>query len=227
MKKISIPRNASTRVIAYTAVLTAICALLNIFTIQTAQKYFVISFTYIPAFIAGVMINPVAGFMTGFLGDLIGVLIRPLGPYNPIISISSGLLGLIPGVIFQHFKLNNYIKIVISFIVTFVICTAALNTYATFLIYGKGKTFWVYLSLRLPWQSIVVAMNVVIMGALFKPLKIMDRKLTFILSNGKGKGSSAELHTDKSFDVHNVGDDTEDGIHQAAAGKGDNQPESL
>lgn len=156
---------------------TGITLLLNIFTVDTGVKYFVLSFTYIPLFFAGVMINPVVGFLVGFLADLLGSFIHPLGPYNPLIGIASGLLGLIPGLISKIKPLNDYVKAIISFVLMLVICTCGLNTYALFLMYSKGKTFWAYLGVRFPFQVVVASINMVAVLALLKPMRVIQRKV--------------------------------------------------
>lgn len=161
--------------IAYTAILCALAAILNMLTIVTSIKYFAISFTYIPCFIAGYKLKPANAFLVGFLGDLIAAIIRPLGPYLPLIGLASGLLGLIPALVFKFSRLNNAANIAISFLLTLIVCTSGLNTLALYLAYSKGGTFWAYLALRLPYQSIVVALNAIIVLAL---LPIIDRLFT-------------------------------------------------
>lgn len=166
----------STKKITSIAMLTAIAVLLNVFTINTGVKDSRISFIYIPAFIGGVFISPFAGFAIGFIGDLLGGIYSMLGPYNPIIGIASGLLGLIPGLIFKYLKINDYLKIVLTFVATLIICTAGINTFALFLMYSKGKTYWAYLVARLPFQIAVAAMNATILILAWKPLQILNKK---------------------------------------------------
>ena len=60
------------------------------FSFNTGVKHFMVSFNYIPCFIAGAFLGPVEGFIVGFMGDLLGGLIRPLGTYIPLIGIASG-----------------------------------------------------------------------------------------------------------------------------------------
>lgn len=170
------------------ASLAALATLCNAYlTIPTGVNGAAISFAYIPCLIAGALLGPLAGLAVGFTGDLIGHLIHPLGPYNPIIGVASALLGFIPGFVFKEIKLKKVnkeiklknikvsaadaIRIVISFLLTFIICTASLNTYAMFIMYSKGKTFWAYFAARLPWQSLMVAINLVLCVILFPLVK--------------------------------------------------------
>lgn len=167
----------STKKITIIAMLTAVATLLNIFTINTGVKYFHLSFIYIPSFVAGIFLGPFSGFAVGFLGDLIGGFIHPLGPYNPMIGIASGLLGFIPGIVHKYIKLNDYLKILLSFVLCLIICTAGINTFAIYLMYSSGKTYWAYLMLRLPFQTAVAGMNATIMIIIWKPLQVLNKKI--------------------------------------------------
>lgn len=150
---------SKTKRIAYVAVLTAICALFNVFTVPISKSVF-LSFTALPCFIAGYLFGYYEGFAVGFIGDLIGSIINPMGAYMPIIGIASGMWGFIPGVIFSYFKGNDRLKTVISYLLCFLICTVFLNTFGLWLLYGLGKkTFWVYLWARLPFQTIITLVN--------------------------------------------------------------------
>lgn len=169
----------STKRITMIAMFAAISVALNMLTIITGVKYFAISFTYIPAFVAGAFMGPVSGFLVAFLGDLIAGFIRPLGTYNPIIGIASGLLGFIPGVVFKLLKTNDYVKLALSALLCLVICTAGLNTFALYLMFGGGKTYWGYLSVRLPFQLAVLAINLTAMIMIWKPLRMLERKFSF------------------------------------------------
>lgn len=158
--------------IAICAMFTALAVIANIFTIDTGLRYFVISLVAIPCFFAGVLLGPIEGFLVGMISDLLGCLIHPIGPFMPLITLSTGLFGLIPGLIFHCFKGNLYVKAVISFFLCLIICTAGLNTVACWLMYAKGKkTFWVYLGVRFPFQSIVSVINAVISIALLLSLR--------------------------------------------------------
>ena len=162
--------------IAYISVLTAIAVVLNIFTIPTGVRYFVLSFTYIPCFIAGYKLGLIDAFLVGFLGDLIGAIIRPFGPYLPLIGIASGLLGLIPALVFKFTHFNKNLQTVLSYLLVLIICTAGINTYAIYRAFSQGQTFFAFLALRLPFQAIVVFINMSITLFLLKPI---DKHLVY------------------------------------------------
>lgn len=148
--------------IAYLALFVALATLFNVGTF-VINRYFALSFIGIPCFIAGIMLGPISGFVVGFLGDLLGSIIAPQGPYMPMIGIASGLYGFIPGIVFLIFKMKPQIKIAISYLLCLIICTCCLNTVNIWLVYSSGEktlaTFWVYLKIRLPFQIAVAGIN--------------------------------------------------------------------
>lgn len=157
--------------IAYIAVLAALSVVCNVFSIPIGPNRY-ISFAYIPCFVAGLFMGPVAGLLVGLVGDVLGVLIFQTGPWIPLITLSSALLGLIPGLISKIPRLNPYLKIAVAFVIVFFVCTAGFNTLGLWLTYAAGKkTFWVYLAGRLPLQALVLGINAVLMYALYPVAK--------------------------------------------------------
>ena len=108
----------------------------------------------------------------GLLGDLIGCLIAPKGPFNPFIMVASALIGVLSGLAFKIPKVNVYFKIIIGYLLIFVVCTLGLNTFGLWFFYAQGKkSFIVYLIGRAPFQAINIAINIVITYLLYIPLK--------------------------------------------------------
>lgn len=162
----------STKKLVYTALLVAANIALNSFDVSVPLAGTKLTFSYIPCFIAGIFLGPLAGFLTGAIGDVLGFLIHSQGlVWMPLITVSSALIGLIPGLVFKFIKLHPVWNIVISLALVFVICTVFLNTYALFQIYSRGRTFWVYLGVRMTTQPIVFAINAAAILLLYMPLK--------------------------------------------------------
>ena len=158
-----------TQKIAYTAMFSALCFLSNYFTIK-ASDVLQISLVATTGFIAGYMMGSGLGFLSAFLGDLICGIIAPLGAYNPIIGIGTGLWGFIPGLLFESFDFNNYVKIVVAFVLGFVFNSFLVNTFGLWLMYPKYYEINALLVL-LPYKLIVVLGNLIVSLFIFELLK--------------------------------------------------------
>lgn len=60
-----------------------------------------IGFGGYPIIFAGIMFGPLAGGIVGALGDIIGMIISPMGPYMPHFTLTAALTGIIPGYIMR------------------------------------------------------------------------------------------------------------------------------
>ncbi len=138
--------------IAYIAVMTALIVGANMFfEFKFAETQF--SLTLAISALTGFIIGPVFGFAACFLGDLVGFFYQSAGyAYLPWIGISMGLTATIAGFCAQlplSFKGARYVKITLVAILSFVICTVAINTTAFWLLYANGVPYTTYLVSRL------------------------------------------------------------------------------
>lgn len=153
--------------IALAGMLLGLLVVANIMTIQVIPPYFVLSFVLTIAFCIGNAFGPLGGFSLCFLGDLIGCIIYPFGPYNILVGLSSGLMGLIFG--FLHNKKIKIWYLICIFLIVTLICTSGINTLGLWLMYAASKkTFWAYLVARLPYQLINSAVNCLITTIMYK-----------------------------------------------------------
>ncbi|HRC80990.1 MAG TPA: folate family ECF transporter S component [Sedimentibacter sp.] len=68
-----------------------------------------INFANLPLMLSGMVLGPIAGFLTGAAADIINFIVKPGGPFFPGFTLASGLCGFIPGIIFKHLKKDmNY-----------------------------------------------------------------------------------------------------------------------
>lgn len=58
-----------------------------------------IGFGAFPVVFAGIIFGPLAGGIIGAIGDIIGILISPMGPYLPHFTLNAALGGIIPGIV--------------------------------------------------------------------------------------------------------------------------------
>ncbi len=153
----------STVKIAYIAILAALDVTLSAFSPRLGT--FKITPTYTLCFLSGYFFGPLIGLAVGGIGDLLGTLINGNVP-NPIILIASCLLGAIPGLV-RYVRIKELGKfewifhLITSFILSFIICTLFINSYALYLLgLAKGATYWAYLGIRAGTQLPIIAANI-------------------------------------------------------------------
>ena len=151
------------RKIAVIGVMTAVMVVANMFfEFKLAETQF--SFTLVLSALTGVIIGPLFGFVACFLGDLVGFFYHSAGfAYLPWIGISLGLTAVIAGLVINGLPEGGkgflFVKIGLVCILTFSICTVAINTTAFWILYSKVD-YGTYLISRLfvqgqIWNSLV------------------------------------------------------------------------
>ena len=143
-----------TQKIAYVAVMTALCVVCNMFfEFKFADTQF--SLTIFFSALTGMVIGPLYGFVACFLGDLVGFLYNSAGfMYMPWIGLSMGMVAIISGLIMNlidfKFKYQIFVKLLLISVLTFIVCTIAINTTAFWIIYNTRKVpYFAYLVSRL------------------------------------------------------------------------------
>ena len=169
--------------LAYIAVVTALVVVCNMFfEFKLAETQF--SFTIVVSTVAGIVIGPIFGFVACFLGDLVGFLYHSAGfAYLPWIGISMGITAFLAGLIMGGVRVKKgwllYVKLALISVLTFFICTVAINTTAFWLLYSKVD-YWTYFVSRIfvqgqIWNTLFnTALLFIVVPALksVKPLKI-------------------------------------------------------
>ena len=163
----------ATRKITYLALFTALATILASAKIMPTTS-FKLAFGTVPIMYAGMFLGPLSGFFCGFVSDYFGALINSSGSaYLPTIGLAAGLVGMIAGLLYRIPRLNPYLKIVLSFVLTTLICTCFINTLTLWWTYSRasGKSFWVYLGGRVPLQLVNTVINMVLVLSLYHPLR--------------------------------------------------------
>ncbi len=167
--------------ITYIAVMTALIVVANMFfEFKLAETQF--SLTLVISALTGILIGPVFGFVACFLGDLVGFLYHSAGfAYLPWIGISMGLTAAIAGAVVNGLRSEKrgflYCKLALVSLLTFCICTVAINTTAFWLLYSKVD-YGTYLISRLfvqgqIWNSLFNYVLLFISVPALKRLKIV------------------------------------------------------
>jgi ECF transporter S component (folate family) len=174
---------STTQRIAYVAIMTALCVICNMFfEFKLADTQF--SLTIFFSAMTGMIIGPVFGFVACFLGDLVGFLYNSGGfMYMPWIGLCMGMVAFISAIVvngfYFKFKGGLYVKLAIVSVLTFLLCTVAINTTCFWILYNNRKVpFFAYLVTRLfvqgqIWNSLL---NYGLLIALF-PLVLRIRDL--------------------------------------------------
>ncbi len=117
------------------------------------------------AFAACYLGTPYAMAVAG-LGDLIGAIIKPFGPYFVGYTITNLLIGLCLGLFLS--KNANIIKIALSVITYKVFCSLILNTIWTSILYRGGiDAFWTVFVTRVPFAVVMTVVEIVLISLLF------------------------------------------------------------
>lgn len=123
------------------------------------------SLARIPIHLSGFLLGPVYGFVVGAVSDVVGYFIDPQGGAMLWgFTLTSGLNGLIAGLITKlKLKKVNISTIIITNILSTIICSILLNTY--FLVDLLGKSYLSLLEIRV--------INAVLQGAAYVILEIL------------------------------------------------------
>lgn len=168
------------RKIAVIGVMTAVMVVANtFFEFKLAETQF--SFTLVLSALTGVIIGPLFGFVACFMGDLVGFFYHSAGyAYLPWIGISLGLTAVIAGLVINGLPQGGkgflFVKIGLVCILTFSICTVAINTTAFWILYSKVD-YGTYLISRLfvqgqIWNSLFNYALLFVIVPMVKKLKL-------------------------------------------------------
>lgn len=171
IKKISVKK------LCYCALFTALSVIANVFTLYFGTNSSnAVSFNYTVCFLAGALLGMPYGFIVGICGDVLGWFINSTGgAFNPAITVVTGLIGVLSGLVFYIAKKKGkgekfIILTLISYLLILLVCTN-LNTVSMYYYYMTAKySFWPYYMIRMPKQIIFWAINLVLSAIIVKPI---------------------------------------------------------
>ncbi|MBR2622698.1 MAG: ECF transporter S component [Clostridia bacterium] len=142
-------------VVAYIGVLAALNVAVNAFSIPLG--FTALSLTIFSSVLTGILIGPLYGFTTCFIGDTLGYMIANTGAngWTPWIGLATATMALIGGLIFNGVawkgKYGWAVKLCLICFTTFLICTVAINTTAMYLLWGKTTfdSWWLFFTMRM------------------------------------------------------------------------------
>lgn len=125
----------TTQKLVMTALLVALYVVINrFFSISTWDIK--IGFSFVPVVIGAILLGPIYGGLIGGLGDFIGALLFPFGPYFPGYTATAFLMGWWYGKVLQ--KEQGKKQILLAVILAELTCSLILNTLWISLVYGSS-----------------------------------------------------------------------------------------
>ena len=83
------------------ALLAALSGALGLVTPTIAGSR-LLKFNGFPIVLSGFLLGPIGGFWCGALADIVAFMLKPGGAYNPLFTITSGLTGMMPVLVYQR-----------------------------------------------------------------------------------------------------------------------------
>lgn len=163
-KKITFSKNQVFKIIM-TAILVALNIILERFLAYSVWNN-TVSFGFITIAFAACYLGVPYSMAVAGLGDLIGAIIKPFGPYFVGYTVTNLIVGLILGLYLR--KNANIIKIGLSVVTYKIFCSLILNTVWTSILYRGGiDAFWTVFVTRVPFVSVMTVVEIIVITLLF------------------------------------------------------------
>jgi len=178
MKKLSI------RAICQCAILVALEIVLNRFcSIQT--PFLKIGVAFVAVVMGAMTYGPIGGAIVGGLGDMIGALLFPFGPYHPGFTVCAALMGALYGIFlhqnstrFDNNKLRFFPNVVFPVLFNSLIIALFINTLWISQLYDS-KTYWGFFVGRIPQELGMTVVKLAVIPSL-APLARQLHKLGIV-----------------------------------------------
>ena len=166
--QISAKNLTKTRVICMSAILAALFVVLYSLKLQLAPELR-ITFTFIPLALSGWLLGPVPAMLVGLVGDLVGCILFPAGPYFPGFTLTQILAGLVFGLFLYRKDVKKiFWQILCSKTIISVFLNVGLNALWLSMLYGKAWT--IYAASHLIKNAIALPIEVILLLLVIKVL---------------------------------------------------------
>ena len=166
-------RRELTRRICIIAVLIAANIVLSRF-LSISVWNLKIGFGFVPVVLAAVLLGPVGGAVTGAVGDFIGAIAFPIGPYFPGFTLTAFLTGLWYGFTLKNSR--GWPAIFAAVLVTEIFGSVLLNSFWISVLYDTP--FLALLPARLGQAALTGSVEIVTIRLLDRLLPRLRRSLT-------------------------------------------------
>jgi len=167
------------RNLVFIAMLVAINVLFSRYTMINIGLDTKFSFEVIAIAFAAYVYGMGGAVIVAGLGDFVGALVKPFGPYNPAYTVTAIITGLIFA-IFLYKKLNIG-RIIASVLASQVLCSLLLNSFWIALFSGTKETLWLAfigkVSTRLTQFAIMTPLKIVLLILLVPVFKQAEKMI--------------------------------------------------
>lgn len=173
------------RTLVMAALLLAMYVVLDRFvSIKTAG--WKIGFAFIAPAVAAILFGPLWSMLVYALGDLIGALLFPFGPYHPGFTVCAALMGALLGLFLNRTPLKSFgsdfawqrirlfPNIVLPVVVNCLLLGLVVNTLWVSQLYGS-RTYGGWLVYRLPEYAVLVPVQLVLLPILLRLCPLLRR----------------------------------------------------
>ena len=165
-------------------ILTAVLVALNVILERFMPSYSVwnnnISFGFITVAFAACYLGIPYAMAVGGLGDLIGAIIKPFGPYFVGYTITNMLVGFVLAVFL--YKKATLLRISIATIINKFVFSLVVNTIFIAVLYRGGiAAFWVVFVGRIPFVALMTVIEIIIIFAMFSRKSKLNKQIYKII----------------------------------------------
>lgn len=166
-------KNIKTRIITRLALLIAMAVILKLFVSITTSEY---RFTFydLPLMISGIMFGPIYGAIAGFSTDVANIVYPNLATGFNLMTISSIMWGLIPGLLLHKRKVN-LLTVSITVVMTSAICFS-INTWQLAIWSNGASLHWAMLAPRIVTALLKLPIQVIVVEILYSRVIVWDLK---------------------------------------------------
>ncbi len=169
------------RILVFSAFLVALEIVLNRFCSFNTMGL-KIGFSFIPGVIAAILFGPAAAAAVNGVGDFLGAILFPIGPYHPGFTLCAALMGMVSG-LFLHKKGEGGIRffrnVLPPVLINNLIFGLCVNTVWITQLYGSKTYGALFLSRLTTEYAILVPMQLILIPLLYelkKPLSRITKK---------------------------------------------------
>lgn len=124
--------NKKLKLTVFAALLTSISVILKLFLGITVDMFggLVKDINLSPTTVmfSGIVLGPVYGGLVGALTDILVFLVRPLGSYNPIFTLTNALMGILPALFFCRNAKTSLLRVSLATACAQILCSFLINT---------------------------------------------------------------------------------------------------